>query len=104
MGTTPPTHACAVHFMNLVQRLSSKRVRQIEIRQQDGGSIGNLFQAPSVRGPPNSAELIQTRSRESCSSFTSQSSFSIGDSFHCIVDVQVSLLLCFVYAADANFN
>ena len=54
--------------------------------RQDGGSIGNLFRAPSVRGPPNSAELVQTRSSESCSSFTSQSSFSIGDSFHCIVN------------------
>ena len=30
MGTTPPTHACAVRFMNFVQRLSSKRVRQID--------------------------------------------------------------------------
>ena len=51
--------------------------------RQDGSSIGNLFRTPSVRGPPNSAELIQTRSSESCSSFTS---LSVRGSFHCIVD------------------
>ena len=54
--------------------------------RQDGDSIGSLFQAPSVRGPPNSAELVQTRSSESCSSFTGQSSFFIKGSFRCTVN------------------
>ena len=48
------------------------------------GNTGSLSRAPSIRGPPNSAELVQTRSSESCSSFTSQSSFSVRGSFHCI--------------------
>ena len=48
------------------------------------GNTGSLSCAPSVRGPPNSAELVQTRSSESCSSFTSQSSFSVRGSFHYI--------------------
>ena len=29
-----------------------------------GGETGSLYRAPSVRGPPNSAELVQIRSSE----------------------------------------
>jgi len=58
-----------------------------------GGGI--LSQAPSVRGPPNSTELIQTRSNEAGSSSTSQSSFSIGVSFAVsLISSQPASLLC----------
>ena len=63
--------------------------------------MGRLSQAPSERGLPNCAELVQTRSSESHSSFTSQSSFSIRSLFCCIVDFK---LACSFASADANVN
>ena len=61
-----------------------------------------IILCPSVRGCPNSAELLQTRSSESGSSFISQSSFCKGFVSLCCW-LQVNLLYCFVYAVDTNF-
>ena len=48
------------------------------------GQHEQFVPCPKCKGPPSYAELVQTRSSGSCSSFTSQSSFSVRGLFHCI--------------------
>ena len=61
------------------------------------GNQGTLPRVPSVRGPPNSAGVVQVRSIR-------QSHSSLASFGFAVFLTEVSLLFCFEYAADAKLS